>query len=252
MAVLAVMRHGESDAGHAKSFAGWGDTALSVQGREQARHAGAALRACGVTFAQFHTSCLQRARATMSIVLHELGLPDAAAESTWLLNERHYGSLQGRTRQDVIDEHGADAVVAWRRSYAARPPPLALDDIRHPCHAQIYRDVPANVLPATESLADAALRVVPWWETRVLPVLLSGQNVLIVAHTASLRGLTRVIEKLDDAAAAEFRVATCAPVFYEFDRDGRLLRKFEPAAGAGARWRKLRSRLKPTRLFPGM
>jgi 2,3-bisphosphoglycerate-dependent phosphoglycerate mutase len=252
MALLALIRHGESDAGRVKRFAGWDDTELSEQGSAQAQSAAVTLRDCGTTFDQFHTSCLQRARATMAIIMRGLGRDDAAPESSWLLNERHYGSLQGRTRQEVLDQYGAAAVVAWRRSFDARPPALDVDDPRHPRHSALYADVPAAELPATESLADAALRVVPWWETRIRPTLAAGQNVLVVAHTASLRGLTRIIEHLDDVAAAEFRIATCAPVFYEFDVNAQLVRKFQPGGSADTRWRKLRSRLKPTRLFPGM
>jgi len=252
MAFLVMMRHGESAAGRVKRFAGWDDIDLSAQGRAQARSAAAILRDCGTAFDQFHTSSLRRARETLAIVLHELGRDDTAVESSWLLNERHYGNLQGRSRQNVLDQYGAEAVVGWRRSFDARPPALDVDDPRHPRHSALYANVPAARLPATESLADAALRVVPWWETRIRPALVEGQNVLVVAHTASLRGLTRILEHLDDATAAEFRIATCVPVFYEFEPDGQGLRKFQPSGSADMRWRKLRSRLKPTRLFPGM
>lgn len=251
-AVLALMRHGESDAGHAKRFAGWADVPLSAEGRRQARAAAAALADSGHRFQVCYTSLLVRARDTLALVLDALGEHDAPVSADWHLNERHYGALQGRLRQDVVREFGDAAVVAWRRDYRARPPALARDDERHPCHDPRYAAVPADELPATESLEDAALRVVPWWETQIAPRLAAGDNVLVVAHTASLRGLTRIIESLDDATTAAFRVATCSPVLYEFDADLVPGQKTELALDASGRWRRLRSRLKPTRLLPWM
>ena len=252
MSILALMRHGESDAGHAKRFAGWADVGLSPEGRNEARAAGAALAASGIDFHVFQTSLLDRARETLALVLAELERSDAMVEATWLLNERHYGSLQGRVRHDVVREYGDDAVIGWRRDYRARPPLLGAEDPRHPRHDAKYRGLAGVALPAGESLEDAALRVVPWWTSNLAPRLRAGDNVLVVAHTASLRGLTRLIEQLDDEATAAFRIATCSPVLYEFDDQFTVTRKFELTLDTRGRWRRLRSRLKPTRLLPWM
>ncbi len=252
MAILALMRHGESDSGHAKRFAGWTDVGLSGEGRKQALAAGAALAASGLEFQHFHTSLLRRAQETLQLVLEVLARSDAPIDASWLLNERHYGALQERLRHEVVQEYGDEQVIAWRRDYHARPPTLTPADTRHPAHDRRYANIPPQALPATESLADAALRVVPWWTERIAPVLNTGENVLVVAHTASLRGLTRLIEQLDDETTAAFRVATCSPVLYEFGPELTLLRKSELALAVSGRWRRLRSRLKPTRLLPWM
>jgi 2,3-bisphosphoglycerate-dependent phosphoglycerate mutase len=58
--------------------------------------------------------------------------------------------------------------------------------------------LPDEVPPASESLEEAALRVVRWWETQLAPRLAAGDNLLVCARTASLRGLARIIPNLDD------------------------------------------------------
>ena len=47
---------------------------------------------------------------------------------------------------------GEDQVKIWRRSYDVPPPPLELDDFRHPRFDRRYSELSQAQLPATESL----------------------------------------------------------------------------------------------------
>ena len=121
-----------------------------------------------------HTSVLTRAVRTANLALEEMGLSFLPVRRHWRLNERHYGALQGGNKKEAAATFGPEQVKLWRRSYATPPPPLELDDPRHPRHDPRYRDVAPTALPATECLADVVVRVVPYWEDVIAPELLRG------------------------------------------------------------------------------
>ena len=43
----------------------------------------------------------------------------------WRLNERMYGALTGLSKKMIKQRHGAKQFLAWRRSFATRPPPVS-------------------------------------------------------------------------------------------------------------------------------
>lgn len=250
MAVLALIRHGQSIWTRDNRFSGWADVPLNLQGRKEACRAGRALAASNIAFDLCQTSMLSRATETLQLIKAEMQTPDLNTETSWLLNERHYGSLQGQSRRDVYLRYGNKQVTDWRRAYRARPPLQEIDDPNHPYLNPIYQHINRTELPSSESLEDAAIRVLRWWDTDIAPQLRLNQNILIVAHTASIRGIVRVLEQLDDTQTANFRIATCVPVIYEIEQDLSIAKKYELSVGGQGWLRQLGSKLKPTKLIP--
>jgi 2,3-bisphosphoglycerate-dependent phosphoglycerate mutase len=205
---LVLVRHGQSD---------WNRKNLTDQGRDEAIEAGRTLAGAGLSFDIAYTSVLIRAIRTLWLMLDEMGLQWIAVERHWRLNERHYGALQGLDKARTAAEHGEAQVKIWRRSYDVPPPPLAVDDERHPRRDPRYARVAADALPATESLKGTLDRVRPYWEDQIFPQLALGRNVLIAAHGNSLRALVKMLEGLSDEAITEFNIPTGAPRLYEFD-----------------------------------
>jgi 2,3-bisphosphoglycerate-dependent phosphoglycerate mutase len=138
-------------------------------------------------------------------------------ERSWRLNERHYGALQGLDKAQTVEKHGAEQVKIWRRSFDIPPPPLSLDDSRHPRFDPRYRDLAASELPASESLKTTLERVLPYWQTRLAPELNQGRNVLVVAHGNSLRALVKMLDRMSDEDIVEFNIPTGVPIHYELD-----------------------------------
>ncbi len=64
--------------------------------------------------------------------MEEMELEWIPVVRAWQLNERHYGALQGLNKAEMAEKFGEAQVKIWRRSYAAPPPALELDDQRHP------------------------------------------------------------------------------------------------------------------------
>ena len=250
MALLALIRHGQSIWTRDNRFSGWADISLSPRGHDEARRAGRALAASNITFDLCQTSMLSRATETLQLIKAEMQTPDLNTETSWLLNERHYGSLQGQSRRDVYLRYGNKQVAAWRRNYRARPPLQGVDDPNRPSLDPKYQHVNRAELPSGESLEDATIRVLRWWNKGIAPPLRLNQNILIVAHTASLSGIVRVLEQLDDTQTANFRIATCAPIVYEIEQDLSIVKKYELSVGGQGWLRRLGSKLKPTKLIP--
>jgi 2,3-bisphosphoglycerate-dependent phosphoglycerate mutase len=158
-------------------------------------------------------------------------------ERSWRLNERHYGALQGLDKAETAARHGATQVKIWRRSYDISPPALAPEDPRHPRFDVRYSGVDPQDLPATESLKDTLLRVLPFWHTRIAPVLRSGATVLVVAHGNSLRAMVKMLDEVPESEITELNIPTGVPLLYELDgelkpRGSRYLG--DPAAVAAA------------------
>ncbi len=234
---LVLLRHGESDWNKENRFTGWTDVDLSDKGRQEAHEAGVVLKAEGYTFDVAYTSVLKRAIRTLWLILDTMDRMWIPVEGSWRLNERHYGALQGLDKAQTVEKHGEAQVKLWRRSYDVPPPPLAWEDPRHPHFDPRYADVDPALLPAAESLKDTLARVLPFWESRIVPELRSGKNVLIVAHGNSLRALVKMLDSMSEKDILEFNIPTGIPMLYELDEQIQPIgRRFlgDPAALAAA------------------
>ncbi len=217
MRTLVLLRHGQSFWNEADLFTGWTDVDLTERGVQEAREAGASLTAEGYTFDRCFTSVLKRAVKTLHAVLDEMDLLWLPEEKSWRLNERHYGALQGLNKTETAERFGSEQVLAWRRSWDVLPPPLAIEDKRHPVHDRRYAKLPRTLLPGSESLKDAVDRVVPYWREAIAPALEAGEHVLVVAHGNSLRGLVKFLSDIGDKEISEFEMPTGLPLVYELD-----------------------------------
>jgi len=149
---LVLLRHGESVWNRDNLFTGWTDVDLSERGVDEAKQAAALLKAHDIRFDHCFTSVLKRAIHTLWIVLDEMDLAWLPVSRSWRLNERHYGALQGRNKDQMRREVGEEQVHKWRRSYTARPPALDKRDERYPGRDPKYTMIPRGQLPLGESL----------------------------------------------------------------------------------------------------
>ncbi len=214
---LILLRHGQSVYNLERRFTGWTDVGLSTQGEEEARRAGRLLRSEGLDFDLAFSSPLTRAIKTLEIVSEEMGLVGVQRVMAWELNERHYGSLQGRTWEEVEAEFGPEQVQLWRRGFRDIPPPLALDDPRHPRFDPRYRDLPRDRLPSAESLEDVSRRVVPFWTARIAPEIRSGRRAIVVSHGNALRALVKHLDGISDDGISKVEIPTGVPIIYSLD-----------------------------------
>ena len=198
MPALILLRHGQSQWNLENRFTGWVDVPLSPKGEDEARAAGEKLR--GRHIDTLYTSVLRRAVDTATLALEAAGMTVPVTERDAALNERMYGDLQGLNKAEAAIRWGDAQVKLWRRSYDVRP-------------------------PGGESLADTATRVLPFWESRILPALRAGKNVLVAAHGNSLRALVMHLDGLSREQVLRLEIPTGVPLLYDIALDGRVTGK---------------------------
>ncbi|HEV2309831.1 MAG TPA: phosphoglyceromutase [Acidimicrobiia bacterium] len=236
MGTLILLRHGQSTWNRENRFTGWIDVPLSPTGEEEARGAGEQLREGAPPPDVLHTSVQQRAIQTAELALAACDRPWIPVRRSWRLNERHYGALQGKNKKETGEQFGADQVKVWRRSYATRPPDLSLDDPTHPRFDPRYADLPVDVLPAAECLADVVERMLPYWYDGIAPDLTAGRTVLVVAHGNSLRALVKHLDHVSDEDIVELNIPTGQPLVYSLGERLEVLDRgyLDPAAADAA------------------
>jgi 2,3-bisphosphoglycerate-dependent phosphoglycerate mutase len=62
-------------------------------------------------------------------------------------------------------------------------------------------------------------RVLPYYESEIVPQLRAGKTVLVTAHGNSLRALVKHLDGIDEATVAELNIPTGTPLIYELDDD---------------------------------
>ena len=222
MKELILLRHGESQWNAENRFTGWADVPLSVRGRREAELAGRRLRESGFCCRAACSSLLMRAIHTLNIVLAGLDCAWVPLHKDWRLNEKHYGTLQGRSKSEVAQEAGDEQVQLWRRAYDCAPPPLLAGDERLLEQEKRYAFLPGVPLVQTESLLDTHSRVRACWEEELRPRLYATGALLVVAHGNSLRALVMHLRHLSPAGVEQLEIPTCQPIRLVFDDDMNL------------------------------
>jgi len=235
---LVLLRHGESEWNAKNLFTGWVDVPLTEQGRTEAARGGSLMTEADVLPDVLHTSVLRRAITTAELTLDVCDRHWVPVRRSWRLNERHYGALQGKDKKATLEEYGEEQFVLWRRSYDTPPPRLSEDDEWSQIgHAQ-YADLPDEIVPRTECLADVVTRMLPYWYDAIVPDLRAGLTVCVAAHGNSLRALVKHLDEMDEDTVVGLNIPTGIPLVYQLDenmhpleRGGRYL---DPDAAADA------------------
>jgi 2,3-bisphosphoglycerate-dependent phosphoglycerate mutase len=197
MALMVLLRHGQSVWNATNRFTGWTDVDLSEIGEQEAGRAGNEL--ADIAFDIVYTSDLIRAQRTAEIAMAlNTASNNPPTVRDWRLNERNYGDLQGLDKDETRAKFGAEQVHIWRRSY----------------------DVPP---PGGESLETCAERTIPCLEELIIPDLESGKTILVAAHGNSLRSIVMHIEGLTREEVLSLEIPTGIPRSYDY-QDGKFTR----------------------------
>ena len=201
---LVLVRHGQSVWNKKNLFTGWHDSDLTPEGEAEAVNGGRRLKETGIVFDIAYTSLLIRAQRTLGLILKELGQEDLLTIAEEALNERDYGDLVGMNKDDAREKWGKEQVHIWRRSY----------------------DIPP---PGGESLKLTAERVLPYFESTILPDVLSGKTTIVAAHGNSLRALIMKLENISTEDITQLNLPTGVPIIYQLNDDGSIAGKRELA-----------------------
>jgi 2,3-bisphosphoglycerate-dependent phosphoglycerate mutase len=222
---LVLLRHGESEWNAKNLFTGWVDVALSDKGRAEAERGGALMTEAGVLPDVLHTSVLRRAITTAHLALDACDRHWVPVRRSWRLNERHYGALQGKDKKATLEEFGEEQFMLWRRSYDTPPPPLDDSSEWSQVGDPRYADLPDEIKPRTECLADVVDRMLPYWYDAIVPDLRTGRTVCVAAHGNSLRALVKHLDDMSEEAVVGLNIPTGIPLVYKLDADMRPVQR---------------------------
>tara|TARA_Y100000590_G_scaffold411387_1_gene505372 strand:+ start:1677 stop:2372 length:696 start_codon:yes stop_codon:yes gene_type:complete len=207
---LILVRHGQSLWNKERRFTGFVDIELTERGKSEAEHAGQLIKKLNIDIDVCFTSQLKRAISSLNIILKILDKSNFQINKAWELNERHYGGLTGLNKDETIKKYGNEQVQIWRRSFNTKPPPMEKE---HPYKNKINSDI------SSESLEDTVKRVVPYYEKKINPLILSKKNILIVFHGNSCRALLMKILNISKEKIVEFEIPTGNPLLLKFGKN---------------------------------
>ena len=220
MSYLILVRHGQSVWNLEKKFTGWVDVDLTKNGKSEATKAGELIKMKNINIDIYYSSFQLRAKNTLRLIKQELQDKKVSKEA-WQLNERHYGALTGLNKDEMKVKLGEEKVHQFRRSWDLRPDPLDKNNPYHPINIDVYKKIPINRIPDTESLKDTYERVLEFYKQEIENKI-SNNNILISAHGNSIRALCKYLFKLDKNQISKLEIPTGNPLVIKLDKENKI------------------------------
>lgn len=192
---LLIARHAESTWNATGKWTGITDVHLSDKGFKEAAMLGEALRKLDVHIDAAYCSQQIRTRETLEGMLNTAGQHDIPITTAPALNERDYGEFTGKNKWEMKELIGEAAFNNLRRGW----------------------DVP---VPGGETLKMVSERVIPFYAQTILPQLLDGKNVLLVAHGNSIRALMKHLESISNEAVGKLEMLFGQIITYDITPEG--------------------------------
>ncbi len=195
---LILIRHQESEWNKLGKWTGKTDVHLSADGEKNGESIGYLIRDLKINKA--YTSTLIRTIETLNCMAKVCKLDDVPTEKRHELNERDYGDYTGKNKWDIQKEFGEAKFQEIRRGWSCP-------------------------IPGGETLSDVYDRVTPFYKNKILPELLEGKNILIVAHGNSLRALVKFLENISDEEICNIEFSFDKVYIYEVNENGMMKEK---------------------------
>ncbi len=218
MSKLILIRHGQSLWNKENRFTGWVDIDLSEKGILEAKKSGQLIKKLNIKIDFSYTSFLKRAIKTLTAILQENEL-ELKFNTSWELNERHYGSLTGLNKEETKEKIGEKLFKKYRRSWDIPPPPMSENDKNQSLFSPLNASIPIGMIPFAESLKDTYKRVISFYEKEIQKHVKENKNIIISAHGNSLRALCKYLFKISDKKINEMEIPTGNPLVIEFEND---------------------------------
>ena len=213
---LILVRHGQSVWNLEKRFTGWVDVELTDQGKLEACKAGELIKKMDLKINSFFCSYQKRAINTLDLIVNTINSKPNQITKAWELNERHYGELTGLNKDQMKKVYGEKKIHIFRRSWDMSPAPLNKNNPYHPLNIEIYKNIPRDKIPDTESLKNTYERVIYYYLKKIEPLIQNGQNVLISAHGNTLRALCKKLFNISDKNISRLEIPTGNPLLIKF------------------------------------
>jgi 2,3-bisphosphoglycerate-dependent phosphoglycerate mutase len=190
---IIIARHGESIWNQDSKFTGWTNIPLTDKGREEAKRMAFVLKPYKPSI--IFTSVLQRSIETSTIIQKNIG--DIPIHTSWRLNEKHYGTLEGVPRKYIRDLYGELFTKMMRSNFSMKPPILKTVN-EFSKNYPVYKNCYLESIKNGESKENVLDRLLPYYENDILYTLSENHTPLILTHKHTARVLMKHLLQMND------------------------------------------------------
>jgi len=206
---IVLVRHGESIWNQDSKFTGWTNIPLTNHGRKEATQMALAMIKQNIYPNVIFSSVLQRCIETSQLIQKEYRY--MPIHTSWRLNEKHYGTLEGVPRQHIRDIYGDKFTTMMRTNYTMKPPLIKYStENKYPTYKNCY----FQTIQLGESKENVLQRLLPYYENDILSTLSENQTPLIVTHKHTARVLMKHVLKMDEELFEEYELPKKIIVLY--------------------------------------
>lgn len=226
-----MIRHGESIWNHDSKFTGWTNIPLSDKGKEEALKISECLIYNNIIPNIIFSSVLNRAIDTSNIIINNIKINRIDKRATnvkenienveipiltsWRLNEKHYGTLEGIPRKYIRDNYGEKFTKMLRTNFYMKPP--IIKDYNNQVNYGIYRNCYYEKIKFGESKENVLDRVLPYYENDILYTISENKFPLIVTHKHTARVLMKELLKISDIDFENYDIPNKKILFINLD-----------------------------------
>lgn len=220
MKKLIITRHGESLWNNLNKFTGWSNIDLTNYGRKQAFKTSLILKKNNLIPNTIFTSKLIRSINTAEIIRGNIDI-NLDLISSWRLNERNYGMLDGFNREEAYKKYGKSNIEKIRKNFFLMP--YIIDNKLIHDHGILMNDDNNSTIGESNNMVYK--RVLPFWDNVIKLKLIENDTVLIVSHKNTLRCIMKIIENLNYDNFKDTDIKNGELIIYKFNDNLKLMSK---------------------------
>jgi 2,3-bisphosphoglycerate-dependent phosphoglycerate mutase len=217
---VLIVRHGESIWNQESKFTGWTNIPLTDNGRKEAMNMASILMEKSLSPNIVFSSVLDRSIETSNIIRNCLiknTSLDIPIHTSWRLNEKHYGTLEGVPREYIRNIYGDKFTQLMRKSFNMKPP--ILKDYENMKEYPVYKNCYFKKIKNGESKENVLERLLPYFENDILFTLSENKLPLIVTHKHCARVLMKYLLKMNEEDFEHYEIPNKGIIVLDFDED---------------------------------
>jgi 2,3-bisphosphoglycerate-dependent phosphoglycerate mutase len=201
-----LVRHGESIWNQDSKFTGWTNIPLTENGKIEASNIAHILKKNDLIPTIIFSSVLNRAIDTSNIIKKELN-KNIEIHTSWRLNEKHYGTLEGVPRNYIREEYGDKFTKMMRSNFNMKPPILKSSEINNYSNLyNVYKNCYLEKVKNGESKENVLDRLLPYYQNDILYTLTENKLPLIITHKHPARVLMKYLLNLTDEEFEDYKL----------------------------------------------
>jgi len=190
-----LIRHGQSIWNQESRFTGWTNIPLSNEGKEECHRIAKVLLENNLYPNIIFSSVLERCINTSNIIKDDLQ-SNSPIHTSWRLNEKHYGTLEGVPRKYIKDEYGEKFTKMMRSNFNMKPP--IIKNYKFNNYYSCYKNCYFEKIKNGESKENVLDRLLPYYQNDILYTLTENKFPLIVTHKHTARVLMKYLLELNE------------------------------------------------------